>query len=197
MDRTLIDAEPAIVTHDGGIYVFQDGITMTVSDSVKPTPTDLVINAGDTQDDVIVKVSGKPAGEWENLTKLWPYAAYRRGQNIYGADKPLTIHTTSGKKVTIPAAALTKSPDLDCAPDKTLLGSVEWTGIRQQTASAVVPWSTVGGLYSIADVAFTDYSAFDATAILKVDFAAAWGALAAPWSAIATMEGWQISNGSI
>lgn len=192
MDRTLIDAEPAIVTHDSGIYVFDDGgVTVTVSDSVKPTPTSLVNNAGDTMDDAIVKISGKPCGEWENLAKLYPYSAFRRGQNIFGADKPLTVHTTSGKKLTVASAAITKSPDIEGAPDKTLLGSVEWTGVRANNTA----WSAAGSLYSIADVAFTDWSAFSAAAILKVAFAAAWGALAAPWDAIVTTDGWQIGFG--
>jgi hypothetical protein len=192
MDRTLIDAEPAIVTHDGGVYVFDEGgVTVTVQDSVKPTPTSLVLNAGDTQDDAIVKITGKPCGEWENLAKLWPYASFRRGQNIFSTDKPLTVHTTSGRKLTVASAALTKSPDIDGSPDKPLLGSVEWTGVRLNNT----PWSTAGSLYSEAAVAFVDWSAFDQTQILKVAFAAAWGALAAPWNGIVTMDGWAISFG--
>src|SRR4051812_13045243 len=112
MDRTLIDAEPAILTFNGATVVFKDGITMKIEDTVQATPADIVQNAGDTWDDLMIKITGTPTGEVESLGLLYPYAAFRRGQNIFAADSPATIKTTSGRLFTIPSAAITKCCDL-------------------------------------------------------------------------------------
>lgn len=190
-DRTLIDGEPGVVIYDSATIVFDKGITMKIAETVQATPTDVVENAGDTWDDARVIISGQPSGEYENLTKLFPYASYRRGQNIFGADKPLVIHTTSGKKFTVGTAALTKSPDITLNPDKPVFGGAEWTGIRKKG----VAWATADSLYKYESAAFASWAAFDAAAILKVAAAAAWGALASPWDDIRTTEGWVINFG--
>ncbi|HUS37373.1 MAG TPA: hypothetical protein VM680_18645 [Verrucomicrobiae bacterium] len=191
MDQTLIDAEPAIMTFDSGVFVFKDGITVKINDSVQATAADIVENAGDTIDDVMATISGTPCGEWENLTKLWPYGSYRRGQNIFGADKTAVIHTTSGRKITFMSAAITKSPDLKLNPESSLMGGAEWTCKRKNNT----PWSTAESFYKEESAAFSDWSAFDAASVLKVAAAAVWGALSAPWNGIATEEGWDVSFG--
>jgi hypothetical protein len=191
MLSTLIDAEPGILTINSQKFVFKDGITAVIQDSVQATPADIVENAGDTWDDVMVKITGTPCGEWEALSTLFPYASFRRGQNIYGADAPCTIQTTSGKLWTFPRAAITGSPSLSLSPSKSLFGGgFEVTGIRKDNT----PWATAGSLYTVTSVPFTDWSFFSAAAILKVAAAAAWGALASPWDGIVTMDGWDVAN---
>lgn len=192
MDRTLIDAEPAILTIGAATIFFKDGITMKIEDSVQATPADVVQNAGDTWDDLMVKITGTPSGEIETLSTLYPYASFRRGQNIFAADAPCTIKTTSGRLFTIPSAAITKCCDLNLAPDKTFFGgSLEITGVRKNNTA----WSAVGSLYTEAASAFADWATFGAAGILKLAYAAAWGALAAPWNGIVTEDGWSLSFG--
>jgi hypothetical protein len=191
MLSALIDAEPGILIAPGGEkFAFKDGISAKFADSVQPTPADIVANAGDTWDDVVVKITGNLFGEWETLPILYPYGAYRRSQNIYGADTNWKIHTTSGRLITFPRAAVTGYASINLSPEKTLFGGgFEVTAIRKDNT----PWATAGSLYTEGALAFTDWAFFDAAAALKVDAAAAWGAVAAPWSAIETADGWEIT----
>jgi hypothetical protein len=193
MDSALVDAEPGILTAPGGQkFVFKDGITAKVNETVQATPADIDQNAGDTWDDAVIEITGTPYGEWENLPTLYPYASHRFNQNIYGADAAWTIHTTSGRLLTFTRAAVTGLATLNIAPDKTLFGSgFKVTAIRKNNST----WATANSLYQETAVAFTDWSTFDPTQALKVDAAAAWGALAAPWNGIETMDGWEISFG--
>lgn len=195
MLSSLIDAEPGILTAPSGAkFVFKDGITAKIIASTQETPSDFVQNAGDTWDDFMIEITGTPYGEWENLTTLYPYSAYRFNQNIFGADAAWTIKTTSGRLYTFHRAAVTGYANLSIGPNKTLFGSgFRVTAIRKDNTAI----SAANSLYTEGASAFADadYSTFDAAQALKVDAAAAWGALAAPWSDIETEEGWEIGYG--
>jgi hypothetical protein len=191
MQSALIDAEPGILTAPTGeLFCFKNGISAVIDDSVQPSETDIVDNAADTWDDVVVKITGELCGEWEALSALFPYRTYRRSQNMFGADAAWTIHTTSGRLFTFPRAAVTGYPSINLAPDKSIFGSgFEVTALRKDNT----PWSTAGSLYTETASAFASWSFFNSAGILKVNATAVLGALAAPWSGIETAAGWAIT----
>lgn len=195
MLSSLIDAEPGILTAPSGAkFVFKDGITAKIIASTQETPSDFVRDAGRTWDDFMIEITGTPYGEWENLSTLYPYAAYRFNQNIYGADAAWTIKTTSGRLFTFHRAAVTGYANLSVGPNKTLFGSgFKVTAIRKDNVAI----SAANSLYTEGASAFADgdYSTFDAATALKVDAAAAWGNYTTPWDNIETEEGWEIAFG--
>lgn len=145
-----------------------------------------------------VEVSFEPVGEWEALGVLWPYGAFEIGKSIFDAasyggsgENTLVIHTVAGVKITVPAAAVTRMPDIELSAQRTLIGGVTFTGLNKDNTA----WSAADSLIKIESTAFPSgagvgLGAIDLSKIRTVPYSAAWGS--DPWDAIKTISGWRI-----
>lgn len=147
------------------------------------------------------EVSFDPVGEWEALDVLWPYGAFQIGKSIFnggsyggadGSENTLVIHTVAGVKITMPAAAVTRMPDLELSAQRTLIGGVTFTCIGKDNTA----WSAAQSFIKVESVMFPSgagagLGAIDLTKIKTVPYSAAWGA-SSPWDAIKTVGGWRI-----
>lgn len=145
---------------------------------------------------IVTKISFTPCGELEGtspadvLTTLFPHINPVYGSSAMPATtQQLVIWPVNGKeKITYENVFVSKMPTLILSAQKTLFGSVEFTAIGKDNDA----WSSAAHLYTLADAAFTS-TALGVAAIKTVPYTAAWGSLSAPWNAIQTQDGWEIS----
>jgi hypothetical protein len=162
---------------------------------VQATPADIVQNAGDTWDDLMVKISGTPTGEVESLALLYPYASFRRGQNIFAADSPATIQ--HHERASVHSAE---------RGHHEVLRLWRWLRTRHffpaawkspACAKTIRLWSAAGKpLHRGRISAFSDWSAFNAAGILKLELHGGVGSAGERRGmGSSTEDGWAISFG--
>lgn len=142
MDRQTILKGPARLTRNGvNVYTLDDIVA-----ECDLSTTDIVTSAWGTVDkrfnDRIWKVGFTPAGEWRNLTTLWPYESTLVGTSIFGtSDTPLVCESlVDGRKLTWPVSAISKMPDLHVTTTKTAIGQAEFICL------GTTPWSGANSL---------------------------------------------------
>ena len=188
IDRSTILRGPAVIQFNGCTFYSKGDITVDVGLETFQVETAAHGKVDERVIERSIKVKFTPAGEWENLATLYPYGSAVLGASVFGAvDLPLVIQTLSGRKITFSSAAITQMPAISLSSTKTLLGDVEFTCLGKNNEA----WTTAGNSFAIAAQAFSD-ATFDPASILTQPYAAAWGAVA-PWDAIKTFAGWEIS----
>ena len=126
IDPYTILQGPAIITFNGATFYSEGDI------EVEAVLEELTIKASGLNDiedrprDRQYKVKFKPAGEWENLTVLFP--SYGIGEHLFDSN-PLVIWTreSTNNKRTYLNAAITKLPSVATGVDATMLGDIEFT----------------------------------------------------------------------
>lgn len=187
LDRATIERGPALITFDSATFYSKGDIAVTPVINTLEIQTSRFGKVDERHRTRMVTVEFELAGEWESLAVLFPYASTNIGASVFGAtDKPLVINTVGGKKLTLPAAAVTRMPSIMASVSKTLLGRVQFTGIL---ANDTEP-DDAGSYFVAANEAYPGDAGFSAAAIKTLAYASAWGA--SPFDAFHTEEGWQI-----
>lgn len=166
-DRQTIVRGPCKITFDGATFYSKGGVTLTRTTSTFDKETDAYGAVGKSKTDFQVVVEFEPVGEIESLTVLFPYGNTAMGASIYGAtDKELVI-VSADATYTLSNAAITQMPSIRCSANNTAFGSVQFTGIRENSGDAVI---TETGGASIG-------TAFDPAKIITAPYVATLGAL--------------------
>lgn len=187
IDRSTIIRGPAIVGFNSQMFYSKDDIVVSPQVKRFQVESSMYGKVDERLDDISFEISFTPAGEWEAISTLFPYASADIGASVFGAvDKNLTIQTKAGKLITFYACAVTKMPSLSLSANKTAFGPVTFTAIGANNTA----WSSAAKRVAIADQAFSD-TTFSPTAIKTVPFSAAWG-LVAPWSAFVSQDGFNV-----
>lgn len=190
--------------YKGACIVVFNGVTFFSQDPVKVSTAyetfDISTSAYGVVDkrlkQLVTKVSFTPAGELEGtspssvLETLFPHINPVLGSSAMpSASLDLVVWPMNGKeKITYSNAYVSKMPSLTLSAQKTLFGSVEFSSFGKDNDA----WTSAAHLYTLADAAFTS-TALGVSAIKTVPYTASWGALSAPWAAIQTIDGWEVS----
>lgn len=187
LQRTSILRGPAVIQFDGQSFYSRDDITVELGLDTFEVRTSLHGKVDDRVSERIARVRFTPAGEWEALGVLWPYASATIGASVFGAtDKPLVVQTADGKRITFQAAAVTRMPSLTLSATKQIHGEVEFTCIGTDNEA----WTVTENLVDVRSQAFAD-TGFDPASIITQPYVGAWGATP-PWNSIKSKEGWQV-----
>lgn len=185
--RSSIKTGPATVLYDSAVFHFKDGLTLTEEKSTFGIPVDTYGQVDERNQQTVVRISGTPAGEWEHLAVLWPWVGVDIGTRIHGdTDKALVIHCKDGTRYTYHNAAVTKMPDIDLSPIRTLIGGVEWTARVKDNTDP----TAANSLFTRDSAAWSD-TTFASANILTQKYLLSWGA--SPWDSFETQEGVRIS----
>jgi len=181
---TNIIAGPALVKFDGATFYSKGDIKLTAEHETFDIEVDRFRKVDERAKNEMLKISFTPAGEWESLAVLFPYAGTLLGSTITeDPNLPLEIHTFAGKKLTFHNAAVTKMPNIKGSAIETLLGEVEFEAFLKNNTA----WSAANSRFTIADAALVD-ATFDPAAILTQAYTVGWGAVS-PWDAMSTKKG--------
>jgi hypothetical protein len=187
--RESILRGPGSITYDSQTVFDRDGIDA----AIEPTTFDVMTSLHGVVDtrlaDAVGSVSLTPSGRATAglLAMLFPYGNPTIGASMGGAtDKPLAVHSLSGRKLTMHAAYLTQLPQLRLSARQTLFGgAAQFTAVLKNGVAR----TDANSMYTIADDPWDgDYAPAD---VKTLPHTAAWGA-GAPWDAIKTAEGWTI-----
>lgn len=179
IDPYTILQGPAIITYLGATFYSEGDI------EVEEVIEEMTIKASGLNDiedrvkDRMYKVKFKPAGEWENLTVLFPN--YAIGGHLFDSN-PLVIWTREGadNKRTYYNAAITKLPSVATGVDNTMLGDIEFTCLIHPEAE-----SGDAGYIQVATETFPAET-FDPAAVLTPVINFSLGA-DTPWTNISTI----------
>ena len=92
---------PAVVQYRGGSFFSKGNITLTNNKQTFPIVTDRFQKVDERVSDEELKVSFEPAGEFENLSVLWPYASTVLGSLIAPQSQAVTGLNTATDVLTI------------------------------------------------------------------------------------------------
>lgn len=189
INRTLLLREPGHVLWDSSRFYFQGDLTL------KPVVTsqDIQSMVHGTIDSRVTNrmftISGTLAGAWKDYSKLYGLMSLARGASVFtGSDKPLVIHTVSGRKITFHCAAITTPPPIIGRAGATMLGNVEFTAILKNSSDP----ATESSYYTFATEAYPGDATFDPDEILTLPLTAAWG-VSTPWDSFLSRGGWTIT----
>lgn len=186
--RTAILRGPAIVQFNSVDFYSQGDIEVEIDEESFEIITSAYGKVDERIANRIAKVRFTPAGEWESLATLFPYASTIVGASIFtGTDVPLAIQTLDGRKITFQAAALTKMPDLILSAVKTAFGQVEFTCIGKDNTA----WSTASSFVAVTSVSMPA-STFDPAAVKISPWTAAWG-VTTPWDGFQSKDGFSVN----
>ena len=183
LQRSTLKTGPAIVIFDSASIYFKNGLTLSEELETFEIPVDNFGKVDDRVRDRRVRISGVPAGEWENLSVLFPWLASPIGTRLHGdTDRPLVIHALDGTRYTYHNATLTTMPSLRFAATETLIGNVEFTArVKDNTEP-----SADNSLVTRDSATFTDAS-FSTAAVKTQPYSLAWGS--DPWDDFQTTDG--------
>lgn len=190
--RTSIISGPAKVTFNSQTFWSKGDITLNVINDRFNIETATFGKVDERFSGRRVEVSFEPSGRFTTALAavLWPYGATLVGASIFtGTDVPLTITSTDGRVITIPAAAITQMPGIMLGVSKTLVGNITFTGILADDTDP----SDAGAFYTEGAGSYGTDTGFDVADILTTAYSAAWGS--APWDSFLTEEGWTIEFG--
>jgi len=94
---------PAVVQYRGASFFSKGNITLTNNKQTFPIVTDRFQKVDERVSDEELKVSFEPAGEFENLSVLWPYASTVLGSLIAPQSQAVTGLNTATDVLTITA----------------------------------------------------------------------------------------------
>ena len=187
--RESILRGPGSLTYDSQTVFDRDGIDAAITPTEFEILTSLHGRVDSRLADAVGEVSCIPSGRATAglLAMLFPYGNPTIGASMGGAtDKPLVVHSLSGRKLTLHAAYLTALPQLRLSARQTLFGSAAtWTAVLKNNTAR----SAANSMYTIADEAWS--GTYNPADVKTLPHTAAWGATA-PWDAIKTAEGWTI-----
>jgi len=190
IDRSTLVAGPAKLVWGAGTFFSQSDIVIAIEPTLNPVETSVhgVIDQAVT--DMMVKVTARLWGAWENLTILFPASVLQPtiGTDIYGtSDVTLTINGRDGNQLLMANAQMTKVSNL-------------FLGVNEQSFSADVEWTCLiknntnpeaaNAFWTTSAVAFAD-ATFAKTNYKQQRFTAAWGAQAG-FTAFQAQKGWTI-----
>lgn len=190
INRTTIIAGPAKIVFGGQSFWSKGDVTMKIVNDRFDIPTSIFGKVDERFSDRKIDVSFEPSGAFTAgvAAVLWPYAATAVGASIFtGSDQALEIFGRDGRKVTLPAAAVTKMPSIRMGVSQTLMGDVTFTGILKNSTDP----TAAGAYYTEAAVAYPGDTGFAVADILTKAYASVWGGTA-PWSSFLTENGWAI-----
>lgn len=184
MARTDILRGPAIIQFKGQTFYSQSDIAVAFSEEVIPINVSNWGEVDNRVDQVYHQISFTPAGQWNALAVLFPYASALIGSSVFGADAPLTIWSIDGKKRVYKSAAITKMPNIMMAATRTLFGDLQFTCIHAEDSD----WADANSLFTDSTDAYPGDAAFNASQIITQPYTLTWGA-DLPWSSFTTKEG--------
>lgn len=142
--------------------------------------------------DATVKISFTPDGRWSSDIRslLFPHLNPTIGADIFTAsDVPLTIHDSNSHLHTVIASALTKMPQIILSPKATMIGPVEFMGIRGTGAD----WNDADKLYTQAGTGGTLTDTAFAIADIKTQiYSGVWSGVTGFSTAFYTVDGWTV-----
>lgn len=189
MARTDILRGPAVIQFDNATFYSKGDITVQLQQTTFPIEVSQFGGKIDDRVDQISHViSFTPAGEWEALSVLFPYATKLPGSSVFGADKPLTIWTLDGKKRVYKAAAVTQMPNIILGSTQTLFGEMQFTCLHAENSD----WDDANSLFTDSSQSYPGDASFSAADIITQPYTLRYGE-SAPWDEFRTKEGVQIS----
>lgn len=187
LTRSSIVRGPAVVTFNGATLYSKGDISLELGVETFEVATALHGKVDERVVTRVARVRFTPDGQYESLGVVWPYGAMNLGDSVFGAtDLPLVIKTKDGKTLTFAAAAVTRMPSLNLGATKTILGDIEFTCLGADNTA----WTAANSLVTTATAAFSD-TTFDPASIVTQPYTGVWG-VSAPWSSIATFDGWTV-----
>jgi hypothetical protein len=187
--RASIIAGPAKITFGGQTFWSKGDITLNVINDRFDIETAHRGKVDERFSGRKIEVSFEPSGRWTTALSavLWPYGATAIGTSIYtGTDVPLVINSRDGRKITLPAAAITAMPQIRGGVTQTIVGSITFTGIVKNNTDP----SAAGAYYAETSETWPADTAFAVADILTTPYLANWGD--APWANFLTEGGWTI-----
>ena len=194
--RAAVITGPAKIVRDSKAVHTSGNVTVREVLERFPIPVDAYGTIDHRAVDARVTVSFTPDGRWTSDTRalLFPstYLNPTIGSDIFtAADVPLTIHDSNSHLHTVIASALTKMPQLILRPNATLIGPVEFTGIRGTGAD----WNDADKLYTQAGTGGNLVDTAFAVGDIKTQmYTGVWTGIAGFTSAFPTVDGWTIDS---
>lgn len=190
--RNQIVREPGHVVFDGATFFSGADIEATLTEQ---TITVQSVRHGAVDESVTgIEVAVKFTPLQFNATalaKLFPFGSLAKGASIFAStDKPIDIHTVSGKRFRIPCGAIFKEPASMWGVKKPILGEVEMRGVLGISATP----GALASYYAKSSTAYPGDTDWDLSEVLRPACAASWPqGSATSWDDIWTAEGWTIT----
>jgi hypothetical protein len=192
IQRSTVLKGPAIVQMSSQSIYTQGDIRVTQQIATFPINTSAYGKVDERISDIITDITFVPAGEWETalLAVLFPWTNPVAGTSMFtGTDVPVIIHPLNSlEKITYPAGAVIKMPDIILSAVKTAFGSMTIRCIGKDNTA----WTDAAKRYVIADASFTD-TAFTTANIKTVPYSLALTGGTTPWNSFRTRDGATIS----
>lgn len=193
INRTSIISGPALIQFDSQKFWSKGNVEVKIINDRFDVQTAHFGKVDERYQDRRVEVTFEPAGAITTglAAVLFPYRTSNVGSSAYtGTDKALEIFGRDGRKVTVPAAAVTKMPTLRLGSNTTLLGSMTFTGLVKNNTDP----TAAGAYYTEAAVTYPGDTGFTIADIKTAAASAVWGATA-PWSSFVSESGFEIDFG--
>lgn len=177
MDSTTILSGPCKLVFDSATIYSQGNVEVKLIEERFDIKADGLRMIQQRPKDRRYEITLTPAGEFKNLSVLWPYASSVIGTKIF-SNKSLTIwsrDSTANKRV-FSNAAITKLAPIRASTGQTMLGSMTLTAILKDGA---VPGDS--DAYVVQSDDTWPSEAMDISTIITPVFARSWGS--SPWDA--------------
>lgn len=191
---------PAIITWNGYVYYFKDGIKSSLQRETWEESNDFGGTFDTRAKSQKTVISGRPAGMVNQLTAtsgksaIFPYKLAQVGSSIFGtvaSPLPLVIQTqfggasNTGQTITFVRGGMSKFSPVNLKSQESLYGDLEFTCLGIPTAAS----TGAGAWNAIADAAFADTS-YDDTQIISDIYVSAFGS--SPYNAMGSHNGYEI-----
>jgi hypothetical protein len=163
--------EPALLIQDPSgtplYFHFKEGCTLNVVQQRFDVMHNGA-NLGARNQSQLFEITGRPVGEWENLSTLFPHMSANIGTRLIGdSDVAWRLITASGRQWTFDRGAITKRPGLMAKVGDTLLGEMTVSCVYSTTNSR---WHQYA-----ADGTHPGFASLSPSNILTLAPAVAWG----------------------
>lgn len=185
--RTSIIRGPGTVTYGGQTFFDASGISAEIESATSEIPSSISGGIATIKTDQTGKVTFTPCGQLsaDLLALLFPYGNPTVGSSVCGAsDRPLSVHSLAGTKVSFVNAVLSKMPEITLSPIKTAFGAAEFSAAL---GLAKAPGDE-NAFYKVETATYNS-GAPDPDGITGVQYAATFGSLSIP----DTLEGWTVT----
>lgn len=200
ISRSAFTLGPAFVqfTPAGGSltsFFSKDDIDVNLDISTLDIPSSAFGVVSGRAIEVAGKVGFTPVGAWNAavLPVLWPYQTVGYGADAFGGatDQLLALNGLDGYLLKLYASAITKMPSIHLSASKTIIGAVEFTGLRKNTQEWDAGTSLDGSLLSFAATGAAAAPNLTPGEIAVCPYTATWGSVAG-FAAFQTQDGWTI-----
>lgn len=188
IDRTTILRGPGTATWAGITLFDAEGIEATLETSTKEITSSISGKLDTIKTDQTAKVTLTPCGQLTDaiLAALYPHQIPVIGTSLCGAaDRPLTIHSMAGTKLTFHNGIITKCPEIILSPVATAFGSAEFSALLAKGKTADQPTA----FYTVEEKVDYTAGAPDPTGITGAYYTAKYGTLDIP----DTVDGWKVT----